>query len=142
MNRSMVVLFGAGLALFAGVLLLKIPATRNVLTVLLAVFAFALCGIWYTAPMQLLLQPAALGLLLAIVAVLIDGSVQTPTPIRRGPAAQSQRLSSLLHAALCRADRIGRSHRRPARARGQARFVRSRSTAFRVLRPAAVRLRN
>ncbi len=74
MNRSIVVLFGAGLALFAGVLLLKIPATRNVLTVLLAVFAFALCGIWYTAPMQLLLQPAALGLLLAIVAVLIDGS--------------------------------------------------------------------
>ncbi len=74
MNRSIVVLFGAGLALFGGVLLLKIPATRNVLTVLLAVFAFAVCGIWYAAPMQLLLQPAALGLLLAIVAVAIDGS--------------------------------------------------------------------
>ena len=72
MNRSIIVLFGAGLALLAGFLLLKIPFTRNVLTVLVVAFAFALCSVWYLAPMQVLLQPAGLGLLLAIVAVLVD----------------------------------------------------------------------
>jgi hypothetical protein len=74
MNRSVIVLFGAGLALLTGFLLLKIPYTRNVLTVLLVVFAFALCSVSYMAPMQVLLQPAGLGLCLAIVAVLMDGS--------------------------------------------------------------------
>jgi hypothetical protein len=76
MNRSIIVLFGAGLALLMGFLLLKISFTRNVLTVLVVVFAFALCGVWYMAPMQVLLQPAGLGLLLAIVAVLMDASVK------------------------------------------------------------------
>lgn len=79
MNRSIVVLFGAGLALFIGFLLLKIPATRSVLTILLVLFAFALCSVWYAAPMQLLSQPAALGLLLAIVAVLMDRSLKRQT---------------------------------------------------------------
>lgn len=74
MNRSMVVLFGAGLALLCGFVLLKIPATRNVLTVLFVLFAFALAGVWYAAPMRLLIQPAFLGLLLAVVAVLLDSS--------------------------------------------------------------------
>ncbi len=82
MNRSMVVLFGAGLALLSGVLLLKFPATRNVITALLAVFAFALCSIWFGDSMQLLLQPAVLGFLLAIAALVIDGS------FNRQPAAQ------------------------------------------------------
>ncbi|MCA9072337.1 MAG: hypothetical protein KDA84_25605, partial [Planctomycetaceae bacterium] len=79
MNRSIVVLFGAGLALLIGFLLLKIPATRNVLTILLAIFVFALCSVWYAAPMQLLSQSAALGLLLAIVAVLMDRSFKRQT---------------------------------------------------------------
>lgn len=74
MNRSMVVLFGAGLALLCGFVLLKIPATRNVLTLLFVVFLFAVSSIWFTAPMQLLLQPAVLGLVLAIVAVFLDGA--------------------------------------------------------------------
>lgn len=79
MNRSIVVLFGAGLSLFIGFLLLKIPATRNVLTILLALFAFALCNVWFAAPMQLLSQPAALGLFLAIVAVLMDRTFKRQT---------------------------------------------------------------
>ncbi len=80
MNRSIIVLFGAGLALLMGFFLLKIPFTRNVLTVLMVVFAFAACGVWFMAPMQVLLQPAGLGLLLAIVAVLMDGSLKKSPP--------------------------------------------------------------
>ncbi|MGH7126984.1 MAG: hypothetical protein ACREIV_00340, partial [Planctomycetaceae bacterium] len=72
MGRSFVVLIGAGLSLAAGFLLLTFPVTRHVLTLLAAVFAVALLGLWFAAPVQLLLQPALLGLALAVAAVLID----------------------------------------------------------------------
>jgi hypothetical protein len=81
MSQPLVVLFGAGLALAVGIVLLKIPATRNVLTVLCVAFAFSLVGLWYAAPIQLLLQPAIVGLLLAVTAALIEGRV------KRKPAA-------------------------------------------------------
>lgn len=75
MSRPMVVLMGAGLALAASFLLLNVPATRHVLTALVAAFAVALAGLWFRGPMELLLQPAVLGLALACVAVLIEGWV-------------------------------------------------------------------
>jgi hypothetical protein len=76
MSQSIVVLFGAGLALAVGFLLMKVPLTRNVLSALAAAFIVAAASVWYTAPVQLLLQPALLGLLLAIAAVLIDATVK------------------------------------------------------------------
>ena len=76
MAQSIVVLIGAGLALAAGFLLLKLSIARNVLTILIALFAVALVSLWYAAPVQLLLQPAILGLLLAIAAALIDSSLK------------------------------------------------------------------
>ena len=76
MSRGYVVLLGAGLAWLAGIVLLKIPATRSVITLLTAVFAVALLGLWHSAPIQLLLQPAILGLLLAIAMVLIESSLK------------------------------------------------------------------
>ena len=72
MSRSFVVLFGAGLALITGFLLLKIPATRNLLTLLLAAFVVALISVWYWEQVQLLLQPAILGLILAASAAVIE----------------------------------------------------------------------
>ena len=74
MSRSLVVLFGAGLALAVGFLLLRIPAARNVLTLLVAVFLVALIQMWQRVPVQLLLQPAIFGFLLAVGAALIEKS--------------------------------------------------------------------
>lgn len=82
MAQSLVVLCGAGLALAAGFVLLKVPATRSALTLLAAATALAIAGLWFTTPVQLLLQPAILGLLLAMAAAWIDGSLK-----RRRPAA-------------------------------------------------------
>jgi hypothetical protein len=99
MNRSIIVLFGAGLALLMGFLLLKIPFTRNVLTVLFVLFAFALCSIWYMEPIQVLLQPAGLGLLLAFAAVLLDGSLKKHRPAHAATLAPPDEYSgsSLSH---------------------------------------------
>jgi len=72
MHQQLVVLFGAGLSLALGFVLLKIPVTRNVLTVLILGFVVSLAALWFLEPIQLLLQPAILGLLLAIAAALID----------------------------------------------------------------------
>jgi hypothetical protein len=76
MSQSGIVLIGAGTALFLGLVLVKWPATRHVLTLLAAAFVVALLGVWFAAPVQVLLQPAALGVLLAVVAAAIDGFVK------------------------------------------------------------------
>jgi hypothetical protein len=75
MSQSGVVLIGAGTALLLGLVLVKWPATRHVLTFLSVGFVVALLGVWNAAPVQVLLQPAALGVLLATVAAAIDGMV-------------------------------------------------------------------
>ncbi|MBI5757866.1 MAG: hypothetical protein HZA46_05055 [Planctomycetales bacterium] len=76
MSQSEIVLFGAGLALFLGLMLIKVSVTRNVLTVLLIAFAVAALGLWQTSPILVLLQPAGLGVLLAVSAALLDGWVK------------------------------------------------------------------
>jgi len=73
MSRSMIVLVGAGLALALGILLLKIPYTKNILTFLLLGFGVAVTSLWFHESVELLLQPALLGLVLALAATLIDG---------------------------------------------------------------------
>ena len=54
-------------------MLIKIPATRSVLTLLLLGFLLTLAGLWSMAPLQLLLQPGLFGLVLAVAAAVIDG---------------------------------------------------------------------
>ncbi len=76
MSRSGIVLVGAGTALLLGLILVKWPATRHVLTLLTAAFLISLFGIWFAAPVQVLLQPAILGLALAIIAAAIDSFVK------------------------------------------------------------------
>jgi hypothetical protein len=73
LSRPMVVLFGASLSLIAGFAILRVPALRHVLTVLCAGLVLAAIGLWYAAPLELLLQPMIVGLLLPTVAVLIEG---------------------------------------------------------------------
>lgn len=79
MNRSLVILTGAGVTLVLGFFLLKFPATRNILTLLLLALALAVCGIFYPASIALLLQPAALGFSLALGAAALDRFLRSPT---------------------------------------------------------------
>lgn len=76
MSQSEIVLFGAGMALFLGLVLIKVPATRNVLTGLSLAFVVAGLALWQTSPILVLIQPAGLGVLLAVSAAVIDGWVK------------------------------------------------------------------
>jgi hypothetical protein len=72
MSRSAVVGCGAGLALLLGFVLIRIPATRHVLTFLLVGFAMSLMALWFAEPVKVLLQPAILGAAMAVMAAIID----------------------------------------------------------------------
>jgi hypothetical protein len=72
MKQWSITLIGAGTALLIGLALLWRPALRHAVTFLGVAFLVALIGIWYPAPVQLLLQPAILGVVLALVAASIE----------------------------------------------------------------------
>ena len=72
MSRPAIVMTGTGLALAIGLILLRVPATRHVLTLLVVTFAVSVIGLWHLESLQLLAQPAAFGLLLAVAGTLID----------------------------------------------------------------------
>ena len=72
MTRSLILLLGAGLTLALGFLFWSVPLTRNMLTLLLLAFGVSILSLWFMEPIQLLLQPAVLGAVLAILASLID----------------------------------------------------------------------
>ena len=74
-----IVLFGAGMAWLLGLVLVMWPATRHVLTLLTAAFLFSLLGVFYAAPMQVLLQPAVLGVALAALMAAINGYLKRRT---------------------------------------------------------------
>jgi len=76
MSQAAVILAGAGLALAFGLALLRIPATRHVLTILIVGFGLSLVGLWHHEAVQLLLQPAVFGLLLAYVASVIESQIK------------------------------------------------------------------
>ena len=72
MSQPAIVLCGAGFALAIGFILLRIPATRHVLTFLSLGFVLAATALWQPEPVQLLVQPAIFGMLLAIVASVLE----------------------------------------------------------------------
>ena len=72
MSRSAVVGCGAGLALLLGFVLIRVPATRHVLTFFVVGFAMALTALWFAEPVKVLLQPAIMGALMAVVAAIVD----------------------------------------------------------------------
>jgi hypothetical protein len=74
MNRSLILLIGAGFALLLGFIFWRLPATRNVFSLIVISFLFAAASLWYLEPMLLLLQPAILGIVLALTATVIDSS--------------------------------------------------------------------
>jgi hypothetical protein len=76
MAGSFVIFVGAGLSLLAAFVLLRLRAARSLLTLFVFVFAVAVCSLWYSEAVRLMLQPALLGFLLAIGAAIIDARVQ------------------------------------------------------------------
>lgn len=70
----MLILLGSGLTLALAFLLWSVPATRNVLTVLVIGFVVAAAGVYAAEAVELLLQPVLLGLAAAAVAI----SMQSP----------------------------------------------------------------
>ena len=75
-SQPAVILAGAGLALALGLVLLRIPATRHVITVLVIGFGLSVGGLWCLEAVQLLLQPAVFGLVLAVIASVIESRIK------------------------------------------------------------------
>jgi len=93
MAQSLIVLIGAGFSLLLGFVFRRIPATRNLMSILVLAFLFALVGLWQLELMQLLLQPALLGLLLAAIAVAFDVARQDRTGLPGRPVERLPPLS-------------------------------------------------
>ncbi|MCA9088405.1 MAG: hypothetical protein KDA90_07180 [Planctomycetaceae bacterium] len=73
MSRSLILLIGAGTTLALGFMFWQLPQTRNVFSLVLLGFAFSVASLWFLEPMQLLLQPALLGLAFAALATFFEG---------------------------------------------------------------------
>ena len=73
LNHPAIALLGTGLSLIIGLVLLRIPATRHLLSFIVLAFGTALAGLWHMEAVLLLIQPALLGLGLAGIASAIDG---------------------------------------------------------------------
>jgi hypothetical protein len=102
-DRSLVLLIGAGFTLIGGFAFWCFPVLRNVLSFLLLGFGVCLAAVWYAEPIQVLFQPAAVGLLMATVATFVDSrrgrrapralqpesslrmAIRTPAPAIREP---------------------------------------------------------
>ena len=78
MTRSLVVLVGAGMTLALGFLFWNLPIARNMLAMLLLAFGVSILSLWFLEPIQLLLQSALLGAVLALLATLIDVKSRRP----------------------------------------------------------------
>ena len=76
MNSSMVLFFGAGFSLAVGFVLLRLVVLRHVMTVLLLGLLVAIFGLWYSAPLELLVQPMIAGLIFPATAVLLDSWIR------------------------------------------------------------------
>lgn len=79
MNRSLILLIGAGFTLLLGFTFWKLPATRNVFSLVVIAFLFAAASLWYLEPLLLLLQPAILGVALALTATVVDSLTRRPS---------------------------------------------------------------
>jgi hypothetical protein len=86
-DRSLVILFGAGVTLALGFLFWSIRSLQNVVVLLFLAFLISLAGLWFPEAIQVLLQPALIGMVMATVATAIDG--RTRRRRYRPPARES-----------------------------------------------------
>lgn len=86
MSQSMILFVGAGTSLLLGFLFWRFHNTRNVLTLVALAFCMSVVSMWYLEAIQLLLQPALIGLGLAGIATFVDSRLrrrQPPIPRHR-----------------------------------------------------------
>ena len=76
LSSSMVLLFGAGFSLAVGFIMLRLVALRHVMTLLLTGLIVAICGLWYSAPLELLVQPMIAGLVFPATAVMLESWIR------------------------------------------------------------------
>ena len=76
LTSSMILLFGMGFSLVVGFIMLRVVALCHVLTLLFLGLIVAIAGLWYAAPLELLLQPMIAGMFFPVVAVLLEGWVR------------------------------------------------------------------
>lgn len=79
----MLILIGSGTTLGFAFLLWSVPATRNILTMLVACFVLSFAGVFAAEAVELLLQPALLGLVAAAVAMVMHNRTQPPQRMPR-----------------------------------------------------------
>ncbi|MEZ5943539.1 MAG: hypothetical protein R3C18_19255 [Planctomycetaceae bacterium] len=86
MSQSMILFVGAGTSLLLGFMFWRFPHTRNVLTIVALAFCMSVVSMWFLEAIQLLLQPALVGLALAGIATFVDSRFrrrQPPVPRHR-----------------------------------------------------------
>ena len=71
-DRSLVVLVGAGVTLIIGFFFWTFPRMRSAATLLLIGFSICLAGLWASEPIQVFLQPAVFGAVMATIATAVD----------------------------------------------------------------------
>lgn len=76
LSSSMVLLLGAGFPLLVGFGMSQLAVLRNLSTLLVVGLIIATIGLWYSEPLELLIQPMVAGLLFPIVATLLHGSIR------------------------------------------------------------------
>ena len=72
LSSPMVLFFGAGFSLAVGFVMLRLVVLRHVMTLLLTSLIVAIIGLWYSAPLELLIQPMVAGLVFPATAVLLE----------------------------------------------------------------------
>ncbi|HVJ87189.1 MAG TPA: hypothetical protein VM452_16150, partial [Caulifigura sp.] len=72
-DRSLVILFGAGVTLILGFAFWTIRRLQNIVVLLLLAFLISVAGLWFPEAIQVLLQPALFGVAMAMAATAVDG---------------------------------------------------------------------
>lgn len=72
LSGSMIVIWGAGVALAMGFVALRVPSARHPLTLLSLAFSFSVCGLWFSESLLVLLQPFCAGLLAPLAMIAAD----------------------------------------------------------------------
>ncbi|MBA4032536.1 MAG: hypothetical protein C0478_16830 [Planctomyces sp.] len=71
-SMPLIVFFGAGISLVAGFLILRVPALRQTMPLLVAAFGLSIFGLFQLPILQLLAQPVIVGLLFPLLAILLE----------------------------------------------------------------------
>ena len=76
LSSPMVLLFGAGFSLVVGFIILRLVVLRHVMTLLLTALLIAVFGLWYSAPLELLVQPMIAGMIFPATAVMLESWIR------------------------------------------------------------------